>query len=190
MVDADEESPRAGGRRGFRVRHLPPHLCNAHGGCRGECLRYPGLAWAHSDRTTLRYAHVRSKNLEDALDRVGDFMRATGADHRISAAVPTVRPYPTGGGNGVYPWAMRGVADGKSRGSSCGRGEIGRRSGLKIRFPFGSAGSSPAVRTRRTCCFLLPYVGLETGPLWGRARLIVRVLVARVGPGSGSGTLA
>jgi oligopeptide transport system substrate-binding protein len=28
-----------------------------------------------------------------------------------------------------------------------GRGETGRRSGLKIRFPIGSAGSSPAVRT-------------------------------------------
>lgn len=119
--------------------------------------------------TTLRYAHVHPKNIEDALDRVGDFMRATGADHRISAAVPTVRPYPTGGGNGVYPWAMRGVADGKSRGSSCGRGEIGRRSGLKIRFPFGSAGSSPAVRTRRTCCLLLSYVGLETGRRFGAA---------------------
>src|SRR3546814_17396473 len=29
----------------------------------------------------------------------------------------------------------------------CGRGEIGRRSRLKICFPYGSAGSSPAVRT-------------------------------------------
>lgn len=29
----------------------------------------------------------------------------------------------------------------------CGCGETGRRSGLKIRFPYGSAGSSPAIRT-------------------------------------------
>jgi oligopeptide transport system substrate-binding protein len=36
----------------------------------------------------------------------------------------------------------------------CGRGEIGRRSGLKIRFPRWSAGSSPAVRTIFTTVLL------------------------------------
>ena len=30
---------------------------------------------------------------------------------------------------------------------ACGRGGIGRRNGLKIRFPYGSGGSSPPVRT-------------------------------------------
>jgi oligopeptide transport system substrate-binding protein len=36
-----------------------------------------------------------------------------------------------------------------------GRGEIGRRSRLKICFPFGSAGSSPAVRTILMAAFVL-----------------------------------
>jgi len=58
--------------------------------------------------TILRYAQVRPKNLEDALDRVGDFMRATGADHRISAAVPTVRPSPSRGGLGGIPGGSEG----------------------------------------------------------------------------------
>ena len=46
-----------------------------------------------------------------------------------------------------------------------GCGETGRRSGLKIRFPYGSAGSSPAIRTMKSLIFpaLLLLAGCNSG---------------------------
>ena len=58
-----------------------------------------------------------------------------------------------------------------------GRGEIGRRSRLKICFPYGSAGSSPAVRTMALglACLLLASCGREPTALPERSGPLVRV---------------
>lgn len=79
------------------------------------CPPMPGLGLPGS--LHLRAAPMSlPKNRATALDRVGDFMRATGADHRLSAAVSRVRPGPTNGGGGLCLRATRGMADGKSTG--------------------------------------------------------------------------
>ena len=60
---------------------------------------------------------------------------------------------------------------------ACGRGEIGRRSRLKICLPFGNAGSIPAVRTMFAAC-LLSLSLINCGPLATAQRdpkLLVRV---------------
>lgn len=60
---------------------------------------------------------------------------------------------------------------------ACGRGEIGRRSRLKICLPFGNAGSIPAVRTIFAAC-LLSLLLINCGPLTTASRdpkVLVRV---------------
>ncbi len=60
---------------------------------------------------------------------------------------------------------------------ACGRGEIGRRSRLKICLPFGNAGSIPAVRTIFAAC-LLSLTLTSCGPLATTPRdpaILVRV---------------
>jgi integrase len=48
--------------------------------------------------TTLRYAHVRPQNLDDALVRVGEYVAAANENCRISAVPTLPHTYPTGGG--------------------------------------------------------------------------------------------
>ncbi len=48
--------------------------------------------------------------------------------------------------------------------SACGRGEIGRRTGLKIPRPYGCAGSSPAVRTILSVGLALTLVACDRRP--------------------------
>ncbi len=58
----------------------------------------------------------------------------------------------------------------------CGRGEIGRRSRLKICFPSGSAGSSPAVRTIGAAfALLLAGCGAQSSSLPDRSGPLIRV---------------
>ncbi len=56
-----------------------------------------------------------------------------------------------------------------------GRGEIGRRSRLKICFPFGSAGSSPAVRTILLAALALSGCSAQPGALPRDPATLVRV---------------
>ncbi|WP_066803394.1 tyrosine-type recombinase/integrase [Sphingomonas asaccharolytica] len=58
--------------------------------------------------TTLRYAHVKPQNLEDALVRVGDYRRAANENSQISAenSLPTLHPTGVGMGVNLQPTGM------------------------------------------------------------------------------------
>ena len=56
------------------------------------------------------------------------------------------------------------IGSGHLASTARGRGETGRRSRLKICFPTGSAGSSPAVRTSPKWRFVANYIAMRLSP--------------------------
>jgi hypothetical protein len=56
--------------------------------------------------TTMRYAHVKPQNLEEALIRVGNFEGGNGQKPQISAPFAIPHASPTGGATGPFTSAV------------------------------------------------------------------------------------